>query len=615
MNFEQLLVGVFSLSVAAIVYHHLGYPILLRRIAAVNRRTMDIAPARVAEQEQSALLPTVEIIVPAHNEAAVIGAKIANLACIDYPRDRLRIVIALDGCTDETAELARRAIDDVGGTLDITIVPYARNVGKIAVLNDRIAASRAEIIALSDASALVDADALHKAAAHFADRSVGVVCSTYRLATAGSAGEQAYWNYQVRIKADEAAVAAPMGAHGAFYLFRREQWTPLPADTINDDFVLPMRIVARGYRAVYDQTIVATEMECTKPDQEFRRRVRIGAGNMQQLVRLAGLADPRRSGLAFVFVSGKALRTLVPFLAALAVIATVALAAMGEPVFQALLASELAVFAIALGVIATRSVGHPKPLAWLGYLVEGYAASAIGAVGVLTGTRKRPWRASAQATLPSPDFDGSYVPTSVAIGKRVVDIAAAIVGLAILALLFIPIALAIKLTSPGPVFYRQLRVGRSTPLATHLFYLIKFRSMRNDAEVQSGPKWADKADSRITPVGKFLRKTRLDELPQFINVLLGDMSLIGPRPERPAFFKKLEHEIPFYAERTFGLKPGISGLAQVNQDYDTSIDDVRRKVLFDHSYAIKLTDWRSWLKTDAGIVLKTFVVVVTARGQ
>jgi len=112
-----------------------------------------------------------------------------------------------------------------------------------------------------------------------------------------------------------------------------------------------------------------------------------------------------------------------------------------------------------------------------------------------------------------------------------------------------------------------------------------------------------------------MRKTRLDELPQLFNVLQGDMSIIGPRPERPDFYQQLEREIPFFAERTYGVNPGITGLAQVNQGYDTCIKDVRSKVGFDHRYALALGNPVSWLKMDLGIILRTLVVILTGRGQ
>ncbi len=207
-----------------------------------------------------------------------------------------------------------------------------------------------------------------------------------------------------------------------------------------------------------------------------------------------------------------------------------------------------------------------------------------------------------------------FIHPVVRIGKRGCDIVLGTMALLVLVIAYVPVALAIKLTSRGPVFYRQLRVGQAEPHLTRLFYLYKFRTMYIDAE-KRGAMWASANDPRVTPVGRFMRKTRIDELPQAINVLKGDMSIIGPRPERPVFFQKLETEIPFYVERTFGLKPGITGLAQVNQGYDASIEDVRSKVSYDHAYAMRLMDPWDWIKTDVWIILRTFTTMVLGRGQ
>ena len=144
---------------------------------------------------------------------------------------------------------------------------------------------------------------------------------------------------------------------------------------------------------------------------------------------------------------------------------------------------------------------------------------------------------------------------------------------------------------------------------------MKFRTMRTDAEAKSGAVWAVARDPRVTRVGMFLRKTRLNELPQCLNVLRGEMSVVGPRPERPQFFPKLESEIPFYSERTFGLKPGITGLAQVSQGYDSSIEDVRSKTLFDHAYAVRIARPIGWLLADIEIIVRTLGVVVLRKGQ
>jgi lipopolysaccharide/colanic/teichoic acid biosynthesis glycosyltransferase len=458
---------------------------------------------------------------------------------------------------------------------------------------------------------------LLRAAAHFADPSIGVVCGGYRLRDAGSEGERAYWAYQTSIKADEAAVAAPMGAHGAFYLFRRAHWTVLAPDTINDDFILPMSIVAKGYRAVYDAEIMAVELERTRPAQEFNRRVRIGAGNMQQVLRLPVLADPRRGALAFVFLSGKALRPFIPFLAGIGAVLLTGLAIANVSMIYTVLFALAAAGAGAVGyVLADRAREVPRALRWLSYLVEGHAASGLGAAKYLLGRPLTGWQpARTPVDIVDPGANWSYLSPEVTIAKRAFDIVVGLGAAAVFAVLFVPIAIAIKLESKGPVLYRQKRVGITTPDRTETFDLYKFRSMYVDAEARSGAAWATKNDPRITRVGNFLRKSRLDELPQCWNVLRGDMSIVGPRPERPVFFNKLEAAVPFYVERTFGIRPGITGLAQVNLPYDESIDDVRMKCVYDHAYATRLTSVSEWLKADLGIFVKTLQVMVLGKGQ
>jgi lipopolysaccharide/colanic/teichoic acid biosynthesis glycosyltransferase len=589
----------FFISAAAGIYHHAVYPFLLQKFSAG-----EAAPApKIPDTDE---LPTLAIIVPAHNEEAFIARKIENLASLDYPREKLFIVIACDGCTDRTVEIAKAAAARAGN-LAIAIAIQENNAGKVATLNVQIALCLTDIVALSDVSACLPKDALLRTAAQFADRAVGVVCGTYRLPAASGAGERLYWDYQCRIKAAEAALDAPFGAHGAFYAFRRKVWKPLPADTINDDVILPMLIVAAGYRAVYDRYIIATEAELSTPAQEFRRRVRIGAGNLQQAIRLRALANFERPGLAFVFLSGKALRAVMPFFGALAALSVLILAVQGSPAFQALALLGL----IGAVLCALPYSALPPALQPLSTLGRGYAAGFIGASAYLLRGQRQPWR---RAIIDEAEGHRHYIPISVERSKRLFDILCALCALLVLCVLYVPLAIAIKLSSRGPVFYRQMRVGRITPRFTELFWLIKFRTMRQDAEVKSGPVWASDNDPRITKLGRFMRKTRLDEIPQCINVLRGEMSIVGPRPERPSFFHRLEREIPFYIERTYGLRPGITGLAQINQAYDQNIEDVRNKVLYDHTYALRLSRWRDWLISDLGIIFRTAAVVVTGRG-
>jgi len=189
--------------------------------------------------------------------------------------------------------------------------------------------------------------------------------------------------------------------------------------------------------------------------------------------------------------------------------------------------------------------------------------------------------------------------------KRLFDLLL-VVPLFILSIpLWAVIALAIKWTSPGPVFYRQVRLGRNgSP-----FTIIKFRSMIVDAEKQTGPVWSDEDDPRITSVGRWLRRFRLDELPQLWNVIKGDMSLVGPRPERPYFVEKLMGEFPFYTRR-LRVRPGITGWAQIKHPYDRDITDVRQKLKYDFYYIENLS-----FNLDIKIILSTIWVMVTGKGR
>ena len=209
----------------------------------------------------------------------------------------------------------------------------------------------------------------------------------------------------------------------------------------------------------------------------------------------------------------------------------------------------------------------------------------------------------------------SFVHPVIQVLKRALDIVGAGLGLLLCLPVFPLIALAIKLESPGPIFFKQLRIGRSWPEHVELFGMIKFRSMRADAEVGSGPVWAQRNDPRITRVGKFLRKTRLDELPQFINVLRGEMSIIGPRPERPGITRNLEQAIPYFVERTYGVAPGITGLTQVINGYDETLNDVRAKLGYDLAYSLSLSHPWQWMLMELRIVGLTLQVMLFGRGR
>jgi len=188
--------------------------------------------------------------------------------------------------------------------------------------------------------------------------------------------------------------------------------------------------------------------------------------------------------------------------------------------------------------------------------------------------------------------------------KRIFDIVGALILLVLTLPIMVITGILILLESGGPMLYLQERVGQGG----RLFNVIKFRSMRTDAEKDGKPRWASAKDDRITRVGKVIRKIRVDELPQLFSVLSGDMSLVGPRPERPYFVDKLTQEIPYYAVRQ-SVKPGVTGWAQVRYHYGASVEDSAEKLQYDLYYVKNHT-----LFLDLVVLFETVGVVVMAKG-
>lgn len=599
----------FWVALGLVVYHHLLFPLLARHGARALRALRPAAPV-IPQCPPEATLPRIAIIVPAYNEEAWIAGKIDNLAALDYPADKLCIILALDGPSDKTRDVAKLALAK-RPWLTVQLRDYRARCGKVAVINKVMRDVDSDIVVFSDVSSMVAPDTLKRFAGHFSDQETGVVCAAYRLEAPAGAGERAYWDFQIALKRDENTIGAVMGAHGAFYAIRTHLFEPLAADTINDDFIIPTRIVARGYRSVYDTAIVVRERAPSNAAEDFQRRVRLSQGAMQQLVRSLALFNLRKPGIAFVFASGKALRALMPLLGVVMMVTSIILVIKGEGGFSIPVIGGLILIALGLLHVQENLAGIPKFLHPLAYLAAGHMAGLIGTMRFFLpkGRYKKDHM---------PEDEGlqmGFISPPTRLAKRVFDLAAAGLGLICLLIVLPIIALAIKADSNGPVFYRQLRVGTCSKTRSHLFMLIKFRTMYLDAEKATGAVWAQKQDGRITSVGRFLRRTRLDELPQCLNVLKGDMSVVGPRPERPAFFAQLEREIPFYSERTYGLRPGITGLAQVTLGYDECVEDVRQKVLHDHVYATRLARLAEWVWTDFSICFRTCLLVARGKGQ
>lgn len=293
---------VFWVSVGFTGYVYIGYPFLLWLLQA-------IFPAR---SRRESVESSVSLLVAAYNEAAVIAEKIRNSLALDYPADKLEIVIASDGSKDATAEIVRSFATSHPGR--VRLLEFEKNRGKVPVLNDAIPQLRGEIVAFSDASSMLATDSVRVLVQNFSDPDIGAASGVYRLLNKDQARigsqEDFYWKYETFLKVQEAKLGAFTGAHGALYAIRRELYPFPSANTINDDFTIPMRILERGYHVAYEPRAVAYEE--AQEMEGFSRRVRITAGNIEQMREIKSLLWPPRPFVLFCLLSHKTGRLLVP---------------------------------------------------------------------------------------------------------------------------------------------------------------------------------------------------------------------------------------------------------------------------------------------------------------
>ena len=306
----------FWISAGFTLYVYFGYPILLWALQAVFRSSPNTLPVE----------PTVSLLVAAYNEAAVIADKIRNSLAIDYPADKLEVVIASDGSTDATTDIVRSFIRAESGGR-VRLLDFEMNRGKTGMLNDAVPQMRGEIVAFSDASSMVAPDSLRTLVRSFGDPRVGAASGVYRLLKKDQAHlgsqEDLYWKYETFLKVQEATLGAFTGAHGSLYAIRRALYPFPSATTINDDFTIPIRILERGHRVAYEPAAVAYEE--AHEMEGFSRRVRITAGNIEQLREIKGLIWPPRPFVLFCLLSHKTGRLLVPVFMLIALAANIAL--------------------------------------------------------------------------------------------------------------------------------------------------------------------------------------------------------------------------------------------------------------------------------------------------
>jgi cellulose synthase/poly-beta-1,6-N-acetylglucosamine synthase-like glycosyltransferase len=351
---------VFWVSVALLVYAQVGYPVLLALLGRLRRgRSVPAAQAPGAE-------PMVTLVVAAHAEAKVIAAKVANALALDWPRDRLEVIVACDGSPDDTAALARAAGADV-----VLELPWG---GKVRAQDAAVERARGELVAFSDANALWEPGALRALAARFADPAVGYACGQVRFVNSGGTNQEGlYWRYEMAVRALESRLASVTAGNGAIYAVRREAY--LVVDPVmGHDLSFPFNIVKHGRRAVYEPGARATEKMVPTIEGEFARKRRM-MSHAWPIVLRGGLLSPRGYSplYAVMIVSHRVLRYATPFLHALALVANALLLAQGW-IYVATFAVQVAIL---LGALAGRAV-RARPLLVARYYVLTTASVAAG---------------------------------------------------------------------------------------------------------------------------------------------------------------------------------------------------------------------------------------------
>ncbi len=326
-------------SAILIVYAYAGYPAAIALLSAIR-------PMPVRKEP---FTPDVTILVIARDEEENIGAKLTNLLGLDYPPDKRSIIVASDASTDRTDDIVR----SFAGR-GVTLVRMEEHTGKPVILNRLVPAIENEFVVLSDARQLWNADSLKMILANFADSDVGAASGELVIGPGEegtfSEGVGFYWRYEKFLRKKEAAYDSTCGTTGAVYALRRSLFDRIPDDTLLDDFVIPMNVVKRGKRVVFEEGAVAIDRPSGGASREMWRKVRTLSGNWQAFFRMPWLFSPRRNRLFFQFVSHKTLRLVVPFLLLILLFSNVAL--LDRAVYIGFFAAQVTFYLLAL--LSTR---------------------------------------------------------------------------------------------------------------------------------------------------------------------------------------------------------------------------------------------------------------------
>jgi cellulose synthase/poly-beta-1,6-N-acetylglucosamine synthase-like glycosyltransferase len=380
------LIVVFWACTSLVVYSYAGYAVLIWLLSRVVGKKP--SPPVMADAD----LPRIDLLIAAYNEATFIDARVRNALELDYPRDRLTIVVASDGSSDATAEIVRKYEKD-----GVKLLDYQERRGKSAVLNTTIAGLSGEILLLSDANTFSNTFAARALTRWFADPKVVSVVGKLVLTdpVTGNNADSLYWKYETFLKTCEGRLDGLLGANGAIYAIRRPLYVPIPNNTIIDDFMIPLLAkLKHGGSIIYDVEAVAVEETPASLDAEFHRRARIGAGGFQSIGLLWPLLNPCRGWVSFTFLSHKLLRWFCPAFMIGAAVSNALIVALGGSGFYIwLMVGQIAFYLTAYLVnLAPSRLKILKPLRLTTMFTSMNAALLVGFFRWIRGTQGGAWR-------------------------------------------------------------------------------------------------------------------------------------------------------------------------------------------------------------------------------
>ena len=382
---------VFWASLLLVAHTYLLYPIVLFcafSLVQVRRDWRYLRSRRDGRCHAQAAteLPPVTLIIAAYNEEARLRAKLANLRLLDYPRDRLDVIVVSDGSTDGTNAILRAAHDP-----NIRCIFLPTRGGKASALNHAVAQAHHDVLIFSDAATRFAPDAVEKLARHFGDPQVGAVCGSleFEASPESRQTEGVYWAYESRLRLMESRLGATLTASGAIYALRRCCYPRLPADTVLDDLVIPMNARKLGYRVLYDPEAVGTDVAASSVAGEFTRRVRLATGSFRALGQV--LRTPLDPVTAFAFFSHKILRWILPFLLIAMLVSSGLL--WSQPLYRIALLGQLAFYLwAALGFLFRQRMQSVR-FGLLGYyLLAIHLAFLVGFIHFLGGRKETAWQ-------------------------------------------------------------------------------------------------------------------------------------------------------------------------------------------------------------------------------